>query len=160
MSTTDGPVRRSCPGWIKLLLIVSLACNVAIVGLVIGRSLQPHNETGSRGPDRVVDWIIGMVPEERRVFALAHFAEARDQILAARAERGPQVAAVVDAIRAEPFDPARVDAALDAMSDGRASSRTVVRERMIALLAQLTPAERDAFARNFAERMGSRASGG
>ena len=154
MSVTEAPGRRGCPGWMKLLLIVSLAANLAVAGLVIGHAFRPNEERGGgRGPDRTIGWIVEMMPEERREFALNHFAGAREEIAAARANRGALLAAVVAAIRAEPFDPAGLDAALDALFDRRATGRSVVRERMVTLLAQLTPAERDAFAARFAARM-------
>lgn len=154
MTETAAPGRRGCPSWMKLLLILSLAANVGILGLVIGHSFRPDEESG-RGPNRTVDWIVAMVPEERRDLAIAHFAEARDRMAAAADERSENLAEVVAAMRAEPFDAARLEAALAALFDNPSSGRRIVRERLITLVAQLTPAEREVFAQRFGERLGS-----
>lgn len=157
MSMTDSPAHRGCPRWMKLLLILSLAANVAVAGLFIGHSIRPHeDDRGARGSDRIVSWVVDMVPEDRREFAMTHMSQARDRIGAARAQRTARLPVVLDAIRAEPFDPAALDAALDAMFNRSTSGRAILREHLITMLAGFTPAERAAFAERFAERLGER----
>ena len=73
-----------------------------MVGIVIGHSLRKP-EHGARST-RAVDWIIEIVPEERRAFAIAHFAEARDRIEAGDKQPAREIKAVLAAIRAEPQD--------------------------------------------------------
>jgi uncharacterized membrane protein len=151
---TAGGVAAACPGWMKLLLILSLAANVVIAGVVIGYSFHDQPE---RGSERVINWIIEMVPDERRDLARAHFAGTREQIETARAERITHLPAVVAAMQAEPFDPAALGQALETMFDRRNSGRAILREHLITLLGQLTPAERAAFAARFEERLTERA---
>lgn len=155
MSATDSQSRGGAPGWMKLLLVLSLAGNLAVAGMVLGNTVRDR-EDERRGPDRVINWIVGMVPEERRDDAAAAFGEARQRIEAARAMRSERLPAVVTAMRAEPFDPAALDAALDAMFDRDTSGRKIVRETMISLLGQFTPEERSVFAQHFEERLGNR----
>ncbi|HET7409142.1 MAG TPA: periplasmic heavy metal sensor [Paracoccaceae bacterium] len=162
MSAESGTARSAvggrpagCPGWMKLLLILSLAANLAVAGVIIGHSVRGGDEE-RRGPGRVIDWIVGMVPEERRAFAREQFAGVPDRVEAARAERITHLPAVVAAMQAEPFDPAALDAALDTMFSRQNSGRTILRERLIALLGELAPAERAAFAEHFRERLESR----
>ncbi|HEU4534498.1 MAG TPA: hypothetical protein VFS00_10285, partial [Polyangiaceae bacterium] len=104
-------------------------------------------------PGRAVDWIVGMVPEGRRAMAEAHFAQVTTTLDAADRDRGAQMDAVLAAIRAEPFRPAEVEAAMAVFGESRAERWAVLRERMASLLAQLTPDERAAFADRFEERM-------
>ena len=136
---------RDCPAWVKLIMVLSLAGNFAVLGVLIGHGLREPEHRG-RGA-RSIDWIIGMVPEQRREFAMAYFAEARDQIEAAYVDRGPEIDAVLAAIRAEPYHPAALNSALNEMLDRRPRSRAIVRERLLSLLAEFTPAERDVFRR-------------
>ena len=162
MSEASGRTGRTgtlgdAPGWMKLALILSLATNLAVAGMVIGYSIRGDGEPERRGPERVIGWIVEMMPEERRDFARAHFADVPELVDAAREERMTHLPAVAAAMQAEPFDPVALDAALDAMFDRRNSSRTLVRERLISLLAELPPAERAAFAERFRERLESRA---
>lgn len=159
MTMTDTPRRRGCPRWLKLLLILSLAVNVAIAGIVIGHSAR-GGEGGenrrARSSDRVINWIVDMLPEERRDLAVAHFAAARERLDAARVNRSKGLAAVVASMRAEPYDPDATLATLNEMFDSRTNGRAAVRERLATLLAELTPAERAAFADRFAERLDDR----
>lgn len=155
MSTTEIPARRGSPAWMKILLVLSLAGNLAVLGVVLGQSLRDSEGRG-RGSERVINWIIGMVPEERRDLAVTQFDAARERIDAARAQRSERLPAVIAAMQAEPFDPAALDAALDAMFDRDTSGRTIVRETLISLLDQFTPEERAFFAANFEERLSNR----
>ncbi len=139
----------------KLLLVLSLAGNLAVLGVVVGHSLREQEGQHHRS-DRVIDWIVDMMPAARRDLAIASFDEARGKIDAARERRGERLPAVEAAMRAEPFDPAALNDAMDAMFDSDTSGRTIVRQTLISLLSQFTPEERAAFATNFAERLSGR----
>ena len=102
--TIRGPL-----AWIlAIVLLLSLAINVLIAGFVVGRL---HG--GPDGDD--IQHIIGMIvrpypPEIRRAVmdeALAHREDLLGKLNAMRAARR----AAFDATRAEPFDPAKLDAA-------------------------------------------------
>ena len=144
----DAPAAVRSPGWMKLLLIGSLTANVLVVGVVAGHELRDDRR---RGMDRAVGRILDMVPEERRAMAEAHFAEARPALEAAEDDRGPLIDAVLAAIRATPYDPAAVRAAMAAYGESRSERWEVLRERTATLLAMLTPEERAAFADNYEE---------
>jgi uncharacterized membrane protein len=140
MSASDKPVRRGAPGWMKLVLILSLTVNLLIAGVVIGRWLA--GDERPRGVDRTIGWMVRVIPEERREMAEAYFDAARPQLEAARAERMDQFGAVLQAIRTEPFDPAALGSAMTATLETRSSQRAIVYDRFATLLAQLTPEER------------------
>lgn len=142
--TTDRPARRAAPGWMKLVLVLSLTANLVVVGFLIGHSLVEEEQGNSL--DRQVGWMLRIVPEERREMAEAHFEAARPQLEAAQAERLDQSRHVISAVRAEPFDPAAVSAAMTGTLQSRSTQRTIVYDRFATLLGQLTPAERVAVA--------------
>ena len=140
------------PGWMKLLLILSLTANLLVIGVIAGYELRGDGQRGG-GTDRAVGWILEMVPEARRGMAEAHFAAVRAEIDTAGGDRAALMDGVLAAIRAEPYDPAAVQAAMAAYGDSRSERWEVLRERMASLLARLSPEERAAFAANFEERM-------
>ncbi len=148
--SADAAGARS-PGWMKLLLILSLTANLLVIGLVAGRELRGDEPRG--GTERAVGWILDLVPDDRRAMAEAHFADVRARTGAADADRGALMDGIVAAIRAEPYEPAAVRAAMAAYGDSRAQRWEVLRERTASLLAGFTPEERAAFADNFEERM-------
>ena len=147
----DAPPQVRSPGWMKLLLILSLTANLLVIGVIAGYELRGEGRRG--GTDRAVGWIVEMLPEERRGMAEAHFAEARAAIDTAEGSRAALTDRVLAAIRANPYDAAAVQAAMAAYGDSRSERWEVLRERMASLLARLTPEERAAFAHSFEERM-------
>jgi hypothetical protein len=147
----DSPLRTRSPGWLKVLLILSLTANLLVIGVIAGRELR--GEAGRGGADRAIGWIVEMMPETRREMAVAHFAQVEPALDSADGERGARVDAILAAIRAEPYEPSAVEAAMAAFGESRAGRWAVLRERLATLLAELTPAERAAFARRFEERM-------
>ena len=148
MSGAGVSTRRHSPVWLKLLLVLSLTANLLVIGVIAGYELRDDRRRGGG-----VGWLLDLVPEERRQLAEAHFAEARAMIEASDGDRGAQMDAVLAAIRAEPYEPAAVEAAMAAFGESRAKRWRVLRERLSTLLEQLTPAERAAFADNFEERV-------
>lgn len=146
MSRTDAPTRPGAPGWMKLLLILSLAANLAVVGLFAGYNFARDETEKGSWPERLIDRMIAMVPEERQDLAEARFAEVRRQLDAMQGRREAAYADVLVAIRADPYDPKALEAAFDGTLDAGRDKIATVYDGLIALLAELTPAERAAFA--------------
>lgn len=147
---TPAPALARSPRWMRLLLVMSLTANLLVIGVVAGHELRRDHP---RGADRAVGWILELVPEGRRAMAEAHFAEALAQVDAADRERAGDAAAVLAAIRAEPFEPAAVQSAMAGYGAARAERWAILRERMASMLAEFTPAERAAFADRLQDRM-------
>lgn len=146
---TPRPVTRT-PIWLKALVIVSLAFNVTIIGVVAGYQLRDGEvRTGSRQ----IDWIMRMVPEDRRDFTKAHFAAEQRALRETFLDRDAQMDEIFAAIRAEPFVPEALTAALSTRRDTAIRHRTIVHERLVSLLQQFEPEERQAFADTLSERM-------
>lgn len=162
-SVGETPAHRrsgTCPRWMKLVLVLSLAANLAVAGVVIGHELRSDDKERGDWTKRAVAWIIELVPEDQRNLARARFEGVTDEIKAARARRHGYLPAVVAAMQADPFDAAALDEALDRMFDGPESGRQILRAHLIGLLDALPPADRAIFARKFREKMESIGDGG
>lgn len=141
------PPSRAMPRRMRILLVLSLALNLLVAGLLIGDAL-----TGG-GPGRVprpAELALGPVAR-----ALAK--EDRQAILAdlrghpglrpiGRGERDAGLDEIAAAIRTEPFDAERVRRALAAQTERVARSQEAVQEALVSRLATMAPAERLAFA--------------
>jgi len=110
---------RRVPGWMKLLLIVSLSANVAVAGLVGGTAVR-HWQSGMHGGrwpnepglDRQQSRILRMVPEARREEARSILLAGEDEYRAAREALQKAQQALVDAMRQDPLNGDRLEAAL------------------------------------------------
>lgn len=131
--------------WLKLALVVSVGLNLAVAGLVLGARL-------GEGPRRDMprDMSFGPFSEalsdkDRRALRrdlmgrLGEFRTARE---AARAE----FAALVTALRADPFDPEALKAALSAIETRNADRLELGRSLIENRLVEMSTAERQAFA--------------
>ncbi|RYH11630.1 periplasmic heavy metal sensor [Tropicimonas sp. IMCC6043] len=140
---------------LRILLFLSLALNLAVIGIVGGAYLNV-----SRGDDH--PWIIarelGLGPfvlamdsNDRRALdrqARSHRGELREDRDAWRR----LYIASLEAIRSEPFDADRFRAVMEAQADLAARSRQVGVEIMTSQLEGMNAAERAAFADRLANR--------
>lgn len=148
-STTAGST--GCPRWAKFLLIASLALNAGAIGFYATMSMkdQRKSDTGSRQ----IDWILKLVPDERRDFTKAHFRGIRGELRALQAIRNELLDQIVATIRTEPFARETLD---EVLADRRSASdtrRRLVHERLADLMAEFTPEERTLFADRLDERL-------
>jgi len=150
---------RRAPGWLKLLLIVSLALNVAVIGMIGGTAMRggEKSEYGDKtanepGLDRRQSRILRMVPEARRDAARAILMARSAEYSAAQAALKQAQMDLIDALRAEPFDPARVSAALEARRQASGTVWGIGYEQLVQIAADLTAAERGELADSLEER--------
>lgn len=140
--------------WVKVLLAVSLALNLAVLGLVAGAGLRAEKTWHTGSPDHARNVvrdlglapIIGAFPPEMRREMAREF---RDRSGPPRADRLALAAELEDALgvlRSEPFDRAALEGLLNRQRDRVAArlsaGRDVVLDRIEAMSAQ----ERVAFA--------------
>ena len=149
--TVTEPRRRA--RWPKFLLVASLTLNVLVLSVVAGALFRGgHDQTRPPPPDRTVLREGGFMPffdamprDARREMAEAFRASEHG--------RGPDRAVLaadlrdfVQALRAEPFEPANLDAVLEAQH-ARAQERiTAGRTILIDQINRMSPAERAEFA--------------
>lgn len=154
MSTEDAGGPAKSPLWMKLALIASLAVNVAVIGLFAGHLMNAKDRP--RGQDRQINWIVRFVPEARQDEARKLFEKHRDTIRTLQRERGPNMDRIIAAIRAEPFSPETLRAAIGLRSENVAARRGAVEEGMIELLVAFDPDERTHFADQMAAQLEAR----
>lgn len=136
---------------LKILLAVSLALNLGIAGLVGGVMLRDGPPRG--GKDFGLGPLSEALSHEDRKALRKSFVERHPDIRGDRKEMQAEFAAVVAALRAEPFDPAALDQALAAVAARNQtlldSGRLLVAERLKAMTAE----ERAAFAERLEKRI-------
>lgn len=112
MAQSTETTKRAIPrGW-KILLGVSLAINLAVIGLVAGATLRKGPERSSRGgghANYAMPYIQALPRAERRaIFEASH----PKHNGASRAERRALYQQVMDILRADEFDRSAVEAVL------------------------------------------------
>jgi len=133
---------------LRLALAASVALNLAVLGL-IGGVMLGHGGPGGRGP-AVRDLGFGPFTE---ALTPADRTELRLRFLADNARLGPErraaraeTQALLDVLRADPFDATALDAAMQAQA-ARMESRLRLGQTLIgAYLAEMSTADRRAFA--------------
>ena len=150
---------RQAPGWLKSLLIVSVALNVAVIGTIGGTAMRGEDGTeyGAKtanepGLDRRQSRILRMVPEARRDLARTIMLARSEEYAAAQAALKQAQMDLIDALRAEPFDSMRVDAALTARREASGTVWGIGYEQLVEIAAGLDPAERGQLAASLEER--------
>lgn len=151
MTTSSSPsapvTASSAPRWVRVLLVLSLALNLLVAGIVLGNALT-HGGPG-RGPrpaEMALDPVArALDPGDRR--AILHGLRGNPDLRPlGEEERGAALDGIAAAVRAEPFDAARLREALSVRSDRIAAAQRAVQEALVARIAAMSPDERAAFA--------------
>ncbi|MEM1346499.1 MAG: periplasmic heavy metal sensor [Pseudomonadota bacterium] len=133
------------PWWLRITLVVSLSLNMGLLGLEIGERLRAA-EGETRQSGRFVERMVGFLPEDSRPRAreiLTVHDPANEQALTAMRAATEQLIA---ALRADPFDPGAMDAAMRARTEALALRFSHRQHRFMMLGEALQPDERRAFA--------------
>ena len=142
---------RSSRG-LKIALAVSLAFNLCIVGVIAGVMLRDGPPRGGR------DFGLGPLSEalshEDRKALRAIFVERHHDLRESRREMQAEFAALVAALRADPFDPTALDTALAAIAARNQSLLDTGRELVAERLKALDAAGRAAFADRLEKHIG------
>jgi uncharacterized membrane protein len=135
--------------WVKIILAVSLALNLAVVGVVAGVALKAHRQDSGRTPE-VRELNFGPFTEAlsrpQRREMLRDFVSDRTRLRALRDQIGIEFQAVLDAVRADPFDPAALEAALSAQSNSTVARLERGRMALQSVILGMTPEERLTYA--------------
>ena len=137
-------------GWTKILLIISLALNLAVAGIVIGASFG-HKHAGDRS-ERFFG--VGMrpyvasLPESQRQNVRKRLIQGRETARAVRRDLHQSARNVQDALSGDPFDPAALRGAF-------AEQRTIYgalaangHEALVDILANMSDRDRAQFVEN------------
>ncbi|MBY6056696.1 periplasmic heavy metal sensor [Leisingera daeponensis] len=145
---------ESKPGmklWLKLLLAGSLALNLAVAGIAAGAAwrFSGKDKHWRRPPDIGAMIFRELDPDTRR--ALRQEAGGGHGSFYKR--RHAEGAAVVIALRSDPFDSESLLALMRAQADARQHFHTKVQEAWVRKLEGMTPRERAALADRLEERL-------
>ena len=143
---TASPPRT--PTWMRVALVTSLALNLLVLGIVGGAVLK----FGRDGPSRA-----GFLPGDYGPYSRAMSESDREALRAAYRAEAPRLrenrAAVrqgfrelQDALRADPYDHARVVAVVEAQQARVQDHAALMRGLMLDRVAAMSPEERAAFA--------------
>jgi uncharacterized membrane protein len=149
--------------WLKIVLGVSLALNLAVIGIVSGAAIKAHRGDAGRPPD-VRELNFGPFSEAlsrpQRRDLLRGFISDRAGVRDLRGQIGKEFQAVLEAVRANPFDPAALDVALSTQGRGTAERLDRGRKALQAVILAMTPEERADYADRLQRGLERRKDGG
>ncbi len=129
--------------WPVVVLIVSLAVNLLLIGFLLGQS---RNDGPRLDPTQMFPRWARTLPEERREslrpVLREHFRNIRPQLRDMRRHQR----SLYEAIAAEPFDPETVREALEQMHQANSTLQTSTYDSFVDFLSRLTQEERRQFA--------------
>ena len=134
---------RRCPLWIKIVLSVSLAINLAIVGLAAGFILR-GGPSEVRGPSMgyAMPYVLSLPRDMRReVFRTLR----RDDSLPDRRARRAEYDQMIAVLRARPFDAQAAEAILLRQADGASRVQVAAQSAWLEAVSGMSPEERSAY---------------
>lgn len=153
MTDTPPPqAPKGTPLWIRIALVVSLAVNLLIAGIVIGASV-----TRDRGANPVraeiaaardlgpLPFVVALEREDRRALARALRGEAAS-LRQNREELRVRFESLLTALRAEPFDAETVRGLMREQREIAVRRQEIGERILLERLGEMTPAERNAYA--------------
>ena len=150
------PVPRS-PRWMRIVLGLSLAPNLVVVGIVGGALLRFGGPAGFLPPSVSLGAAMyrELPKEERRAIV----AETRKSTSARPMRRGKEAEALAAALRAEPFDPAAVQQVLSGQVEARRDWHQSMQAAWLTRVTEMSAEDRRAYADRL-EAAGQRKKGG
>lgn len=152
MSDAENTPKRAAPRWVKAALVVSLAVNLAVAGMVAGAVLR-HGPWGGTRPHSMATerpgsaYVRALSREDRRAIWRAMHAERKPETRARRAERmRADFDAMLRALRAKPYDPQQVQEIMTRQMQAGLARQKLGQRFMQDRLARMTPQERAAYA--------------
>jgi uncharacterized membrane protein len=139
------PPGQTGPRWMKIALVISVALNLAVAGLVLGAWLGDGPRKGMPRDMSFGPFSEALSDADRRALRkglMDRMGEFRTSREAARAEFETLLAT----LRADPFDQGAMTTALTAIETRNAERLALGRNLIATRIAEMTPDERQAFA--------------
>ncbi|MGC9448590.1 periplasmic heavy metal sensor [Cereibacter johrii] len=146
--TPTPPSASRAPRWIKVALALSVALNLAVVGMAGGAIWRFRADDDMRGPVRDLGFgpfAEALAPEDRKEMRRA-FLDERGDFRMIRREMREDFRAMLATLRAEPYDAAALQAVLDRQQRRGAETAALGSRLLGARIEAMTPEERRAFA--------------
>ncbi|WP_420584422.1 periplasmic heavy metal sensor [Ruegeria sp.] len=135
MSENAKPKKR----WVPVLLAVSLGLNLLVVGIALGTAYRVKGGDHAKAPPGFGSALYRALPkEDRKALRL----ELSDRHVRGGKTRAQDFAALQTVLRAEPFDPAAVQALLVQQARSMAELQGALQEEWLARITTMTDAER------------------
>lgn len=136
--------------WKKALLALSLALNLAIAGVVVGTFLRSGGEERrlSRSPGQGAfgaPYMLALDKEDRRS-VFASMRAGKDERMPDRRMRREMFANVLENLRATPFDPAALEAAVSKQAQSSVKVQNRVQKAWLDVVSKMNDEERAAYA--------------
>lgn len=147
--------------WLKVALVASLALNLLFVGAGVARFLvgdRPERVMGLSQVQIIPRKFFGELDRARRDELVGLFRQFGPSFRDGRKEARDQVVLIADALEAEPYDPARVKAAIDGFTARSEALVATGGQAALIMIERLTPDERKLLARHIRQR-GDRGKG-
>ena len=143
---SSAPVVRRAPRWMWIVLTLSLALNLLVLGAAAGAiwHFRHGHAFPHRGPDGLVRYLRSL-PADRRDEIVALIAAEREKSRRLRRLSREKRRELVRAFEADPFDAGRLDAAAREASEARIALIRRRQEFFSTIAARLTAAERRAY---------------
>lgn len=140
----DKAVGRRTSRWLRIVLILSLAINLLIAGVVAGRWWmhgRPHGP-GQHPFTAAIERLMKDLPEAKREHAGELLKHHRDTVRPLRELSREAREGAREAILTDPYDEAKVKTAFDRFRDIRQTRRQSTRDMMLGLMRELNLEER------------------
>lgn len=142
-SSTGKPTEPRKRRWLWPVLIVSLSLNLLFIGLVAGRMLTQDDRGGrQRIFTGAIEKLMQDLPEAKRLHAGELLKKHRETVKTARRDLREARRNAREAVLTEPFDEAKVSAALARFREIRSVSHQSMHDMMLGLMKELNLEER------------------
>ncbi|MCF6199276.1 MAG: periplasmic heavy metal sensor [Hyphomicrobiaceae bacterium] len=142
---TISPPTTSAKGWMKAVLVFSLALNLLFIGGILGAGWMRHKHgSGRHGgpPDFVIKHLLKHLPDDKQQVILARIAAHRQVLRPVIATILTRRKELKEALGAEPFSSARVREAALQLNMSRRAILDAKTELLVRILEPLTATER------------------
>ncbi len=139
MNTDPKPKRR----WMPIVLTLSLAINLLIVGVAVGSILRLKNSDHAKAPPGFGPALYRALPKEDRKALRGELSGLHGKGAKGRSQ---DFMAVTEALRAVPFDPETVTLLLQQQAQATADLQAALQEKWLVLVTQMSDTERQTYA--------------
>lgn len=149
----ETPKRSRTPLWVRLLLFVSLAFNLAVIGIVSGAMFGRDDRPARISRELGLGPYLWALESDRRQSLQSAARDRRDEVNSSRREWRHAYAESLQALRADPFDAMLFRNSVARQAELASRGRDMGLDILLAEVSDMTPGERRAFADELERRM-------
>lgn len=138
---------------VRLTLVISLALNLLVIGVLVGGALTGRRPDFGGGPDFTLGPFARALDSADRLAIRNDLRKSLDEHGFARRDRSAALNAFLAALRADPFDSAAVAAIFDGQRDQALAAMSAGQDVLLNRLEQMTPEARAAFADRLSQEL-------